>query len=50
MSFGKETRTIDDYLIYILSIEDLIKLKEFANREQDKNDILMLRKMQNDRK
>jgi hypothetical protein len=46
----KETRTIDDYLIYILSIEDLIKLKEFANREQDKNDILMLRKMQNDRK
>jgi hypothetical protein len=46
----KETRIIDDYVIYVLSIEDLILIKEFANREQDKNDILMLRKAQNGRK
>ena len=46
----KEVRSIDDFYIYILAINDLIELKEFANREQDKNDILMLRKMQNAKK
>ena len=46
----KEIRTNLDFKLNIISLEDLIALKEFVSREQDKNDVLLLRKIQNERK
>ncbi|MEH0155340.1 nucleotidyl transferase AbiEii/AbiGii toxin family protein [Limibacter armeniacum] len=44
---AREKRRIEDIEVYIVSLEDLIKLKEYANRTQDQQDILMLSKLKN---
>ena len=44
---SRETRSIEDFKINIVSLQDLIDLKRYANRTQDKQDILMLNKLQN---
>ena len=36
-------KTTDDYQINLIGFDDLILLKEYANRVQDKNDILLLK-------
>ena len=41
----KETRQLQDYAMYIVSLEDLIAMKEYANRAQDRSDILLLSKL-----
>ena len=38
----KTTRTADEIDIHIVSINDLIKLKEYSNRKQDQDDIYLL--------
>lgn len=38
----KEQRSADGYMINLISLEDLIILKEYAGRSQDKDDVLML--------
>jgi hypothetical protein len=38
----KTTRTSDDTDIHVVSINDLIKLKEYSNRKQDLDDIYLL--------
>lgn len=43
----KTQRDIEDFKINIVSLEDLIRLKQYANRVQDKQDVLMLNKLQN---
>lgn len=40
----KEIRTLQDVPIYLLSVDDLIALKSFADREQDHSDIINLKK------
>lgn len=40
----------EDMRLDVVSIEDLIRLKARANRLQDKSDIAMLRKVQNERR
>lgn len=40
---NREVRKIDNYEINILNLNDLIDLKEYANRAQDINDILLLK-------
>jgi hypothetical protein len=40
----KEVKHIQEVPVYVLYIEDLIAMKEYANREQDKADIINLRK------
>lgn len=42
----KETRDIDGLPIQIVSLAHLIELKRYANRNQDRQDILMLEKLQ----
>jgi hypothetical protein len=41
---GKETKFLQEVPVYLLGIDDLILMKEFANREQDKTDIVNLKK------
>ncbi len=38
----KETRTVENFSINLVSIEDLIELKKYANRKQDNQDIILL--------
>jgi hypothetical protein len=38
----KTTRTSDEIDIHIVSVNDLIKLKEYSNRKQDQDDIYLL--------
>jgi hypothetical protein len=50
ISFGelwsrKETRLVDKTPIDIVSVEDLIALKKYANRNQDIDDIILLSKL-----
>jgi hypothetical protein len=40
----KEIKYLGDIPVYVLNVEDLIAMKEFANREQDKADIINLKK------
>lgn len=40
----KEIKHMQGVPVYVLSVDDLIKLKEFANREQDRSDIANLKK------
>ena len=40
----KNTKQIGSTEVYVVSINDLIALKEYANREQDKIDIINLKK------
>ncbi|MCW5908267.1 MAG: nucleotidyl transferase AbiEii/AbiGii toxin family protein [Chitinophagales bacterium] len=40
----KEVKHIKDIPVYILGLDDLILLKQYANREQDKADIANLKK------
>lgn len=40
----KEIKSLRNVPIYLLNVEDLIAMKEFAGREQDKSDIINLRK------
>ncbi|MEY4876444.1 MAG: hypothetical protein RL708_1593 [Bacteroidota bacterium] len=46
----KEIRTFQNTMIKIVSIDDLIKLKEYSNRLQDQHDILLLSKLKNNGK
>lgn len=47
---GRQKLEAGDMTLAVASIEDLIRLKERANRLQDKSDIAMLRKVQNERR
>lgn len=38
----KTTRTTEDIDVHIVSVDDLIKLKEYSNRKQDIDDIYLL--------
>ena len=40
----RETKYLQEIPVYLLSVEDLILMKEFAGREQDKSDIINLKK------
>ncbi len=41
----RETRKVKDFEIQIVSLENLIAMKKYANRHQDKQDILMLSRL-----
>jgi len=41
---NKVTRKADETELYLVSVDDLIKMKEYANRVQDKQDIIFLKK------
>lgn len=41
----RETRIIADSEIYLTSVKDLIALKEYAGRPQDKSDIILLSRL-----
>lgn len=41
----KSTRKSDEIDIHVVSIDDLIKLKEYSNRKQDQDDIYLLSQM-----
>lgn len=41
----KEVRKAYDSLVYIVSLDDLILLKTYANRIQDKQDVILLSKL-----
>ncbi|CAN5845563.1 hypothetical protein BH11BAC7_BH11BAC7_30760 [soil metagenome] len=40
-----EKRKVGNAEVYLTSVDDLIKLKEYAGRPQDKSDIILLSKM-----
>jgi hypothetical protein len=42
---NKTERKLGETIIYLVSVENLIDLKKYANRIQDKNDILLLSKL-----
>ncbi|MBI3519323.1 MAG: nucleotidyl transferase AbiEii/AbiGii toxin family protein [Bacteroidetes bacterium] len=42
---NKTERLLGHTVIYLVSVEDLIELKRYANRIQDQNDILLLSKL-----
>lgn len=42
---NRESRKIENFQVEIVSLEDLIVLKKYANRNQDKQDIQMLSKL-----
>ncbi|WP_020526335.1 nucleotidyl transferase AbiEii/AbiGii toxin family protein [Flexithrix dorotheae] len=44
---NRETRKIEEVEVYIVALEDLIAMKKYANRNQDKQDIIMLSKLKN---
>ena len=41
----KERRSLEDVDMDIISLDDLIKMKSYANRQQDKNDVLLLSRL-----
>jgi hypothetical protein len=43
----KSSRQYDDITIHIVHIDDLIRLKEYSNRKQDKEDIYLLSQLKN---
>ncbi|GAB4335119.1 MAG: nucleotidyl transferase AbiEii/AbiGii toxin family protein [Flammeovirgaceae bacterium] len=43
----KEVRKVNNDDIFIVSLEDLIQLKKYANRNQDKQDVILLSKLTN---
>ena len=47
---AKQPLEAGDMTLAVISIEDLIRLKALANRLQDKSDIAMLRKVQNEKR
>jgi predicted nucleotidyltransferase len=47
---AKQPLEAGDMTLSVISIEDLIRLKALANRLQDKSDIAMLRKVQDERR
>lgn len=47
---GKQVMEAGNMKLAVISIEDLIRLKALANRLQDRSDITMLRKVQNEEK
>ena len=42
---NKTDRSLGETIIHLVSIEDLIELKKYANRLQDQNDVLLLSKL-----
>jgi len=44
---NKVIRKADDTELYLVSVKDLIKMKEYSNRIQDQNDIIFLKKFTN---
>ena len=42
---NKTERKLGETIIYLVSVENLIDLKKYANRIQDQNDILLLSKL-----
>jgi hypothetical protein len=42
---NKTDRLIGETIIHLVSVEDLIALKKYANRIQDQHDILLLSKL-----
>lgn len=44
---NREKREIEDFDINIVSLEHLIEMKKYANRNQDQQDVKMLAKLQN---
>lgn len=42
---NRSERNLGDLSVYIVSIEDLISLKKYANRIQDQTDVLLLSKL-----
>lgn len=44
---SKEVRKVQETSIFIVSLNDLISLKKYANRNQDKQDIQLLSKLTN---
>lgn len=42
---SKETRKFDDVSVFIVSLNHLISMKRYANRNQDKQDVIMLSKL-----
>ena len=42
---SREIRKIEDLQVNLVSVEDLIKLKQYANRKQDNDDIILLSKL-----
>jgi hypothetical protein len=42
---AKETRQIDNVEVNLVSVENLIQLKQYANRKQDNDDIILLSKL-----
>ena len=40
----KETKFLKDIPVYLLGLDDLIAMKDFSNRDQDKADIINLKK------
>ena len=43
---NRERRTIEDFEINIVSLDNLIEMKRYANRNQDQQDVKMLSKLQ----
>lgn len=43
----RSTRPMDDFSIQLVSVEDLIEMKKYANRKQDVDDVLLLSKLLN---
>lgn len=44
---NKVTRKADETELYLVSVKDLIKMKEYSNRIQDQKDIIFLKKFTN---
>jgi hypothetical protein len=42
---NKETRAIEKFDVFLVSVEHLIDLKSYSNRAQDKSDIILLSKL-----
>jgi hypothetical protein len=42
---NKEKRAVDGIGIYLVAVSDLISLKQYANRIQDRKDVLLLSKL-----
>jgi predicted nucleotidyltransferase len=54
LSFGdlwerKEARPLDDFMVYIVALDDLIALKKYANRIQDQEDVKLLTRLRDER-
>ena len=44
---AKEERAIDKFRVNLVSVQHLIELKKYANRKQDKEDVILLSKLLN---